>query len=67
MVAAGATNVEIAQELGLGVETVKSHVRCILRKLGAGNRAQIAARVAEAEKRGHSGTVVAPKVNDAAS
>jgi DNA-binding NarL/FixJ family response regulator len=56
MVATGATNVEIARELGLGVETVKSHVRCILRKLGACNRAEIAVRVAAAERRRQPGS-----------
>ena len=67
MVATGATNVEIAKELGLGVETVKSHVSCILRKLGACNRAEIAVRVAAAERRRQSGAVVASNVHDAST
>lgn len=48
--AAGATNAEIARDLGIGVQTVKSHVRCILRKLGATNRAQVAAQVTDMEE-----------------
>jgi DNA-binding NarL/FixJ family response regulator len=39
-VAAGFTNAEIAGELYLGVETVKTHVASILAKLGARDRTQ---------------------------
>lgn len=42
--AAGASNQEIADRLGLSVGTVKTHVKAVLRKLGAANRADAAAR-----------------------
>ena len=38
----GVSNQEIADELGISVQTVKTHVRGILRKLGARDRAQAA-------------------------
>jgi DNA-binding NarL/FixJ family response regulator len=41
----GAGNREIAEELVLTVDTVKSHVKRILRKLGATNRAELIHRV----------------------
>ncbi|MFC6153943.1 helix-turn-helix transcriptional regulator [Nocardioides yefusunii] len=41
----GATNVEVAAELGLSPETVKAYLRSTMRKLGASNRT-IAARTA---------------------
>ena len=43
MIAAGATNSDIARRLVVSNHTVKSHVRNILRKLGVKNRAQAAA------------------------
>lgn len=43
--AAGATNAEIAARLYISEETVKSHVKRILRKLSASNRAQAVARL----------------------
>lgn len=39
-VAGGATNAEIAGQLFLGVETVRTHVASVLRKLGARDRTQ---------------------------
>lgn len=44
LIAAGRTNRQIAEALVLSPETVKSHVSRILRKLGAANRAEAAAR-----------------------
>lgn len=44
MIASGATNVAIGEALFISEETVKSHVQHILRKLGASNRAEAAAR-----------------------
>jgi DNA-binding CsgD family transcriptional regulator len=40
LIAEGASNAEIADELFIAVETVKSHVKSILRKLGAVNRSE---------------------------
>ena len=48
LIAAGATDKEIAAQLTLSLHTVKSHVRSILTKLHAANRRQ-AARLAERE------------------
>jgi LuxR family transcriptional regulator, regulator of acetate metabolism len=44
LMAAGATNVEIANRLVISEGTVKSHVKHILRKLHAGNRAEAVSR-----------------------
>ena len=40
LVAVGATNAQVATRLGVAESTVKTHVKHILRKLGATNRAQ---------------------------
>lgn len=47
LVAQGLTNRDIAARLGIAVRTVDTHVEHILVKLGAANRVQIAARIAE--------------------
>jgi DNA-binding NarL/FixJ family response regulator len=44
LLAAGATNVDIAKRLVISEGTVKSHVKHILRKLHAGNRAEAVSR-----------------------
>jgi two-component system, NarL family, response regulator LiaR len=43
-IALGKSNKEIAESLAIGEETVKTHVRHVLAKLGAENRAQAAVR-----------------------
>ena len=43
LIANGATNVEVADELEISMETVKSHVRHILQALEAKSRAQAVA------------------------
>ncbi len=45
LVALGLTNQQIGRELYLGVETVRTHVRQILRKLGVANRTQAAMKL----------------------
>jgi RNA polymerase sigma factor (sigma-70 family) len=44
LMASGATNTQIAQELVVSEGTVKSHVKRILRKLRAANRAEAVSR-----------------------
>ena len=44
LVAAGHTNLEIGAELNLSVNTVKTYLREVMRKLGARNRAQVIMR-----------------------
>lgn len=43
LMAEGLTNKEIASQLGLGIETIKTHARNIFGKLGAADRAQAVA------------------------
>jgi LuxR family maltose regulon positive regulatory protein len=45
LIARGQSNKEIANTLGIGAETVKSHVKSIFTKLGVDKRAQAVARV----------------------
>lgn len=47
LIAEGLTNKEIASHLGLGEETVKTHIRNALAVLGAGNRAHAVRRMYE--------------------
>jgi DNA-binding CsgD family transcriptional regulator len=49
LMADGATNVRIAETLGISSGTAKSHVAHILRKLNAGNRADAVARYLRAD------------------
>lgn len=50
--ASGASNLDIAERLGVSVATVKTHVKGLLRKLGAANRADAAARFHAYVRRG---------------
>jgi DNA-binding CsgD family transcriptional regulator len=52
LIARGASNPEIAQQLFLSRKTIERHVSNVLRKIGARNRAELAARVAELEVEG---------------
>jgi DNA-binding NarL/FixJ family response regulator len=52
LIAAGASNPEIAQRLFLSRKTIERHVSNALRKTGARNRAELAARAAELEVEG---------------
>ena len=52
LIARGQSNKEIANTLGIGAETVKSHVKSIFMKLGVDKRAQAVAR---ARDLGHAG------------
>jgi DNA-binding CsgD family transcriptional regulator len=52
LIATGASNPEIAQQLFLSRKTVERHVSNLLRKAGARNRAELAARVADLEVEG---------------
>ncbi|MGQ4600934.1 LuxR C-terminal-related transcriptional regulator [Nocardia sp. R6R-6] len=44
LILTGASNSVIAEELVITIDTVKSHVKRVLRKLGAGNRAELIAQ-----------------------
>jgi DNA-binding CsgD family transcriptional regulator len=52
LIAAGASNPEIAQALFLSRKTVERHVSNLLKKVGARNRAELAAKVAERKVEG---------------
>jgi DNA-binding CsgD family transcriptional regulator len=52
LIARGASNPEIAQQLFLSRKTIERHVSNVLKKVGARNRAELAARVAELESEG---------------
>ena len=45
LVADGSTNRQIGRALGIAEKTTEAHVHNIIRKLGAHNRAEVAARV----------------------
>jgi LuxR family transcriptional regulator, regulator of acetate metabolism len=51
LITSGATNLRIAEQLVLAEGTVKSHVKHILRKLRAGNRAEAVARYLQLARR----------------
>ena len=51
LIAAGATNQKVADTLVISEQTVKSHVKNILRKLGAANRTEAASRLGPAAVR----------------
>jgi DNA-binding NarL/FixJ family response regulator len=52
LIADGASNPEIAQQLFLSRKTIERHVSNVLKKAGVRNRAELAARVAELEVEG---------------
>jgi DNA-binding NarL/FixJ family response regulator len=52
LIATGASNPDIASQLFLSRKTVERHVSNALKKVGARNRAELAARVAELEVEG---------------
>jgi DNA-binding CsgD family transcriptional regulator len=52
LIAAGASNPEIAQQLFLSRKTIERHVSNVLKKVGARNRTELAARVSELEIEG---------------
>ena len=52
LIAGGSTNRQIGRELGIAEKTIETHVHNIIRKLGAQNRAEVAARVSAHERSG---------------
>ncbi len=53
LAAQGDSNKEIAERLGIGELTVKSHLRSLFKKLGVANRTQLALRLLQQERRAH--------------
>jgi DNA-binding CsgD family transcriptional regulator len=52
LIASGSTNRQMGRELGIAEKTIETHVHNIIRKLGAQNRAEVAARVSAHERSG---------------
>jgi DNA-binding NarL/FixJ family response regulator len=50
LVADGSTNRHIGHALGIAEKTTETHVHNIIRKLGAHNRAEVAARVSVSDE-----------------
>ena len=61
LVAGGSTNRQIGQALGIAEKTTETHVHNIIRKLGAQNRAEVAARVAATATPLHGSPDTAPR------
>jgi two-component system, NarL family, response regulator LiaR len=64
MVAQGASNLEIAAQLGLGEKTIRNYVSRLYRKLDLRNRAQIATYAHHADIEGEAGRTALAPVED---